>query len=140
MVLVEAGRIDHGFTAQSTVKATLGPGMMLGHIARLHGEGVASSYVSFNRGGLQDFVGFAQELEGSSADCALTEGPHTFYAVNRADGERLAEEAELAQRSGALLRPADPALVPMPAAEAVAFAESYTFHPATYLAGLAELA
>ncbi len=65
VVLVEAGRIDHGFTAQSTVKATLGPGMMLGHIARLHGEGVASSYVSFNRGGLQDFVGFAQELEGA---------------------------------------------------------------------------
>jgi Rieske Fe-S protein len=85
-------------------------------------------------------VDFAQELDSSAADCALTEGPHVFYAVDRADAERLAEEADLAQRLGALVRPADPALVPIPAAEAVAFAESYTFHPATYLAGLAELA
>ena len=33
VVLVEAGRIGQGVTAQSTVKATLGHGMMLGQIA-----------------------------------------------------------------------------------------------------------
>jgi glycine/D-amino acid oxidase-like deaminating enzyme/nitrite reductase/ring-hydroxylating ferredoxin subunit len=140
VVLIEAGRIGRGVTAQSTVKATLGHGMFLGQIARLHGDEVAASYVSFNRGGLQALVGLAEELRGHPSDCAMTEGPHVLYAEDPVDAEHVAEEADLARRSGAVVGPADPSLLPFPAAGAAAFAESYTFHPASYVAGLAELA
>lgn len=140
VVVVEAGRVGLGVTAQSTVKATLGHGTMLGQIAGMHGEDAAASYFSFNRGGLSALTGLAKEMEGLAADCDLTEGPHVLYAVDPADGQRLAEEADLARRSGARLDAVEPGLLPMPTTEAVAFAESYAFHPASYVAGLAELA
>jgi glycine/D-amino acid oxidase-like deaminating enzyme/nitrite reductase/ring-hydroxylating ferredoxin subunit len=140
VVVVEAGRVGQGVTAQSTVKATLGHGMLLGQLARLHGEEVASSYVAFNRGGLEALLAFTQEMAGGPADCALSETPHVLYAVDPADGERLAKEAALARRAGAVLGAAEQSQLPMQAAESVAFGESYAFHPASYVAGLVELA
>ena len=140
VVVIEADRVGGGVTAQSTVKATLGHGMHLGQIAKHHGEEAAAAYVAFNRGGLQRLVQLAAELDGRAADCGLSQAPHVLYATEPAAGERLAGEADLARRAGIAVEHADHVPVPVETTEAVAFPESYGFHPASYVAGLAELA
>lgn len=140
VLVVEAGRVGHGVTAQSTVKATLGHGMLLGQVAKRHGEETAAAYVAFNRGGLQGLVRLAAELDGQAADCSLSRAPHVLYATDPGEGERLAREAELAARSGADAEHTDHVPVPVETTGALAFPESYAFHPASYVAGLAELA
>ena len=140
VVVVEGSVIARGVTAQSTVKASLGQGLLLGQIARKHGEDTAGAYVAFNRTGLEQLTGLASEMAGGPSDCGLRQAPHVLYATDTTHADALAAEVELAKRLGLAVSSGADVPFAIDVTRSAAWEETYAFHPGTYLGGLAALA
>ena len=140
VVVVEAGQVGRGVTAQSTVKATLAHGALLADIAKRHGQDTAHAYVEFNRLGLDHLATTAAELAGTRHDPALTPGPHLVYATDDEGARRLRNAASVLERAGVPLETGPALPFDRSATATASFGATYAFHPARYLAGLAELA
>jgi glycine/D-amino acid oxidase-like deaminating enzyme/nitrite reductase/ring-hydroxylating ferredoxin subunit len=140
VVVVEAGQVGRGVTAQSTVKATLAQGLLVADIAKRHGGDTARAYVEFNRIGLDHLAATAAELAGTRHDPELTPGRHLVYATDDEGARRLRSASSVLEQAGVPLETG----IALPFDRAVtataAFGATYAFHPVRYLAGLAELA
>jgi glycine/D-amino acid oxidase-like deaminating enzyme/nitrite reductase/ring-hydroxylating ferredoxin subunit len=140
VVVVEASQVGRGVTAQSTVKATLAHGVLLADIAKRHGQDTARAYVEFNRIGLDHLATTAAELVGTPHDADLQPGRHLVYATDVEGAHRLRNASSVLEQAGVPLETGIALPFDRPATATASFGATYAFHPARYLAGLAELA
>ena len=134
VTVLEGHRVARGVTARSTAKVTSQHGLVLGEIARRHGEARARLYAEANAAGA---AWIAQTVRALRIECDLE--PRDAYAYATRD-ERVADlrrEVDLARKFGL---PAEfVASVPLPFATsgALVFRDQAQFNPARYLVGLA---
>ncbi|MFP5345775.1 MAG: FAD-dependent oxidoreductase [Actinomycetes bacterium] len=135
VAVVEAGRVGHGVTTQSTVKVTVGHATAYSEIRHRLGEQAAAAYAAANSAGMLEILDLAQDL---GIDCDLELGPHVVYTTDKKSVSRLTDEAELLSRLGVPARLTDDVPLPFPVERALAFERQAQFHPAKYLVGLAQ--
>lgn len=134
VVLLEANRIGHGVTTQSTVKVTVGHGVALQQIDRRLGRQATLEYAMANSAGMLTILDLAQEL---GIDCDLQIGPHVVYAEDEQTAERVRTEAAITHELGLSTRLSQRAPLPFDVAAALTFEQQAQFHPGAYLVGLA---
>lgn len=136
VVVVEAERLGRSVTAHSTVKVTTGQGTLYSKIEQARGFNAARAYANANLAGFDEVLRLAQTLE---IDCMLEHGhPHVVYAETDEEATQLEREADVVQRLGLSADLTQDAPVPFDVAAALSFDGQAHFHPARYLAGLAE--
>ena len=136
VALVELHRIGHGVTGNTTAKLTSGHGLVYAKLTETHGPDVARIYAESNEAGLAKVV----ELVGAHGiDCDLERSDNYVYSTAPADAAKLREEVRAAQQAGLNADFVDELALPFTVAGAVRLREQAQFHPAKYLAALAEL-
>ena len=135
-VVVEGARLAESVTTHSTVKVTVGQGTVYSAIEEAVGSAAAAAYAEAN------VAGFAQLMDlvsGLGIDCMLERGlDHVVYAEDADGAEQLEREANLTRRLGLPATVTDRAPLPFEVTAALRFDGQAQFHPAQYLAGLAE--
>lgn len=136
VALVELHRLGHGVTGNTTAKLTSGHGLVYAQLARKHGHEVARVYAESNEAGLAKIA----ELIGNHAiDCDFERAENYVYSTAAGDAPGLREEALAAQEAGLDAEFVEEVALPFPVAGAVRLLDQAQFHPAKYLAALAEL-
>lgn len=136
VVVVEAERLGRSVTAHSTVKVTTGQGTLYSKIEQARGFDAALAYANANLAGFDEVLRLARTLE---IDCMLEHGPpHVVYAETDEEAAQLEREADVVQRLGMSASLTQNAPVPFDVVAALSFDGQAHFHPARYLAGLAE--
>ena len=135
VVLVEAGRLGHSTSTHSTVKVTVGQGLVLSSVLRSRGRSAARVYAEANLAALAEVRGLVDEL-GIACDARTT--VHDLYARTDRDADRLRREGELARAFGLPVAVgADGEDLPVEPREVVRFVDQLELHPGRYLLGLA---
>lgn len=136
VAVVEAGRLGHSVTTHSTVKVTVGHGTLYSKIEKKRGIAAAAAYAEANVAGFEQLLGLVRTLQ---IDCTLEHGhPHVVYTEDSRAVEDIEKEAEIAAQLGLPVSFTREAPLPFDVAAAVSFELQAQFHPAQYLAGLAE--
>ena len=134
VVVVGDGRLGHNVSTHSTVKVTVGQGLVLSAITRARGRSAAMVYAEANLAGLAEVRGLVDEL-GIECDARTT--VHDLYARTDRDSARLRREGELARSFGLPVTAASPGDLPFAVREVVRFSDQLELHPGRYLLGLA---
>jgi glycine/D-amino acid oxidase-like deaminating enzyme/nitrite reductase/ring-hydroxylating ferredoxin subunit len=134
VVLLEAGRIGHGVTTQSTVKVTLGHGTAYSQIDDTLGRAATAAYAAANSAGMLTVLELVENL---AIDCDLQIVPHVVYAEDDDTATRVRAEAGLVAELGLQATLTADAPVPFAVAAALSFERQAQLHPGAYLLGLA---
>ena len=134
IVVLEANEIAAGATAHSTVKVTVGHGLIYSELRDLYGQDTAAAYLRANEVGMTTLRGLVGEL---GIDCDLEERRHVIYAEDEASFQRVQVEAEVERELGLPVELLEETDLPFPVAGALALAGQAQFHPRRYLSGLA---
>ena len=136
VALVELRRVGHGVTGNTTAKLTSGHGLVYAKLAQKHGPDVARVYAESNEAGLAKIA----ELVGThTIECDFEHADNYVFGTAAADAEHLRAEAQAAQEAGLDAEFVRELALPFPVAGAVRLKDQAQFHPAKYLAALAEL-
>lgn len=131
-VVLEADRVGGGQTKNTTAKITSQHGLFCRTFIEKKGEETARRYVQANQGAVQEYKRIIRE---EHIDCGLTESDAYVYS---ADGEKLRQEAEAAQRLGIHAVFKEKIEIPVSCAGAVCFPCQAEFHPLKFIEALAE--
>jgi glycine/D-amino acid oxidase-like deaminating enzyme/nitrite reductase/ring-hydroxylating ferredoxin subunit len=134
VVVVDDGRLGHNVSTHSTVKVTVGQGLVLSAITRARGRSAAMVYAEANLAGLAEVRGLVAEL---GIDCDARTTVHDLYARTERDAARLRREGELARSFGLPVTAASPGDLPFAVREVVRLSDQLELHPGRYLLGLA---
>ena len=136
VALVELRRVGHGVSGNTTAKLTSGHGLVYAKLARKHGPDVARVYAESNEAGLAKI---AELVETHAIECDFERSDNYVYGTAAADAAHLREEALAAREAGLDADFVGELALPFPVAGAVRLRDQAQFHPAKYLAALAEL-
>ena len=136
VALVELRRVGHGVSGNTTAKLTSGHGFVYAKLAQKHGLEVARVYAESNEAGLAKI---ADLVETHAIECDFERSDNYVYGTAAVDAARLREEARAAQAAGLDAAFVDELALPFSVAGAVRLRDQAQFHPAKYLAALAEL-
>ena len=134
--VVEAGELWHSVTARSTVKVTVGHGTLYSEIEQKRGFEAARIYAEANVAGFEQILELVRTLD---IDCMLEHGhPHVVYAEQPEQREKVEREADVVGRIDLPTSMSQDVPLPFEVDAALHFHNQAHFHPARYLAGLAE--
>lgn len=137
VTVVDARQLSHSVTAHSTVKVTVGHGTQYSDIEQARGFDAAQVYAEANVAGFQQILELVRTLD---IDCMLEHGPpHVVYAETSQERDKVEQEADLVQRIGVSAELREDTPLPFDVAAALHFHGQAQFHPARYLAGLAQV-
>lgn len=131
-VVLEAQRIGSGQTQNTTAKITSQHGLFCRWFMEKKGEAAARNYVQANQKAVEMYKRIIQE-EG--IDCDWTERDSYVYS---ADGEKLRQETEAAQKLGIPASFEEQIEIPVSCAGAVRFPCQGEFHPLKFLSALSK--
>ncbi len=127
--LVEADRICHGVTRNTTAKITSQHGLIYGRLLKEFGPERARGYWEANEAALEQLCQLA-----SGMDCDLQRSDHYVYDHTAA---RLEKELAALHTLGIPARFEDRLSLPFPVEGAIRFAHQARFHPLKFAAGIA---
>lgn len=132
VALLDADKILHGTTGQTTAKVTVHHSLIYDYLLRTFGEENARTYATANLAGLAMIADLAKET-----DCDFARVPFYVCTGRESMVSRLEDEADAMRRIGleATLVPSPPA--PFEARCAVKMEDQARFHPLKYLEPLA---
>jgi glycine/D-amino acid oxidase-like deaminating enzyme/nitrite reductase/ring-hydroxylating ferredoxin subunit len=135
VVLLEADEIAAGASSHSTVKVTVGHGLVYSELRQRYDTDTAAAYLRANQLGMTTIRELARELD---IDCDLEERRHVIFAEDDDSLERVRAEVELERELGLPTEFIAETDLPFPVAGALALEGQAQFHPRRYLAGLAD--
>ena len=136
VALVELRRVGAGVSGNTTAKLTSGHGLQYAKLIRKHGAEVARVYAESNEAGLAKI---AELVQTHAIECDFERSDNFVYGTAAADAADLREEARAAQEAGLDADFVGELAFPFPVTGAVRLRDQVQFHPAKYLAALAEL-
>ena len=136
VALVELRRVGHGVSGNTTAKLTSGHGLVYAKLARKHGPEVARVYAASNEAGLAKII---ELVETHAIECDFERSDNYVYGTAPAEVAQLREEVQAAQQAGLDADFVGELALPFPVSGAVRLMDQAQFHPAKYLAALAEL-
>jgi glycine/D-amino acid oxidase-like deaminating enzyme/nitrite reductase/ring-hydroxylating ferredoxin subunit len=136
VALVELRRVGAGVSGNTTAKLTSGHGLNYAKLKRKHGAEVARVYAESNEAGLAKI---AELVQTHAIECDFERSDNYVYGTAAADAADLREEARAAQEAGLDADFVGELALPFPVTGAVRLRDQAQFHPAKYLAALAEL-
>jgi glycine/D-amino acid oxidase-like deaminating enzyme/nitrite reductase/ring-hydroxylating ferredoxin subunit len=131
VVLLEAREIGARTSGNTTGKVTSQHGALYASLLDRHGREKAEQYASANQGAVDQICTLVDRL---GIECELTRAPSFVYST-----DNLQREADVAWELGLPAQVADSDEIGLPGqgTSAVRFDDQAMFHPARYLAGLA---
>jgi glycine/D-amino acid oxidase-like deaminating enzyme/nitrite reductase/ring-hydroxylating ferredoxin subunit len=134
VAVVEAGRVGHGVTGNTTAKVSALQSTIYSTIARRHGSEAAAVYAEASLEGVEQVARLVAEEE---IDCDLERRRAFTYAADESELESVEAEAEAAKRAGLDALLVDGAALPYPVVSAVRLDDQLQLHPVRYVQGLA---
>jgi glycine/D-amino acid oxidase-like deaminating enzyme/nitrite reductase/ring-hydroxylating ferredoxin subunit len=135
VAVLEGRHVGAGATAYSTSKLSSLHGLTYARLLRSQGEEIARAYGEANEAGIRRVVELVEEL---AIDCNLRRKPNLTYTESSEERDKIEDEVEAALRLGLPASLVETADLPFPIAAAVRFEDQAEFHPARYLAALAD--
>ena len=129
--LIEADRICHGVTRNTTAKLTSQHGLIYHKLLRRFGPEAARGYWEANEAALAQYRVLAQRI-----DCDFEERDNFIYALG--SRKKLEEELAALQRLEIPADLVDTVPLPLETAGAVRFRNQAQFHPLKFAAGIAK--
>ena len=130
-VLIEADRICHGVTRNTTAKITSQHGLIYGQLLRRFGAEAARLYFDANQDALTQYQALAQRI-----DCDFEQKDHYIYATD--DATALEEELAALARIHAPAQFVPTPELPFPTLGAIRFSQQAQFHPLKFVSGIAK--
>jgi glycine/D-amino acid oxidase-like deaminating enzyme/nitrite reductase/ring-hydroxylating ferredoxin subunit len=135
VVLVEADEIAAGASTHSTVKVTVGHGLVYSELRDRYDTDTAASYLRANQVGMATIRDLVEEHE---IDCDLEERRHVIFAEDGTSLDRVRAEVDLERELGLPAEFIEETDLPFAVVGALALEGQAQFHPRRYLAGLAD--
>ena len=129
-VLIEADRICHGVTRNTTAKITSQHGLIYGRMSRMYGDGPARRYWEANEAALESFRELAREIE-----CDFERKDNGMFATDSA--KQLEKELEVLKRLRIPAQFTNDLPLPFPVAGAIRFPNQAQFNPLKFVSVLA---
>ena len=130
-VLIEADRICHGVTRNTTAKITSQHGLIYGKLLREFGMDTARKYWEANEAAIREY----REL-ASTAECDFVSKDNYIYAVDSA--KALEEEMDALERLGIPAQFVKKLPLPLITAGAIQFQNQAQFNPLKLVSGIAK--
>ena len=130
-VLIEADRICHGVTRNTTAKITSQHGLIYGKLLREFGMDTARKYWEANEAAIREY----REL-ASTAECDFVSKDNYIYAVDSA--KALEEEMDALERLGIPAQFVKKLPLPLITAGAIRFQNQAQFNPLKLVSGIAK--
>ena len=127
VLLLEANRLCHGQTGNTTAKITVQHGFCYQDIAKRHGNAGAAIFAEANRTALERYRKMAQNVS-----CHFEE--RAFYAYEKSDARTLERELEVLAAIGMKASWEMPSELPFPAVGAIRVPGQAQFDPVAFLA------
>ena len=127
--LIEADRVCHGVTRNTTAKVTSQHGLIYHKLLREFGEEKARLYWEANQRALERYRQLSQSI-----DCDFEEKDSFVYSIDRED--KLERELTALDKLGIPADYTDKLPLPIRTAGAVRFREQGQFHPLKFVAGI----
>ncbi|MFO7191721.1 MULTISPECIES: FAD-dependent oxidoreductase [Thermocrispum] len=134
VVVLEARTLGSGTTGSTTGKVSTQHGLTYASLRRRLGDEAATWYAAANQAGMDKVVDLVEEF---GIECDLTRAPSYLYTQESSRRKDLVAEAEAANQAGLAAEVVTETDLPYAVASAVRFPDQVHFHPAKYLAGLA---
>lgn len=134
VVVLEADEIAAGASSHSTVKVTVGHGLIYSELRDRYDEDTAAAYLRANAVGMTTIGSLVRE---HGIDCDLEERRHVIYAEDESSLEQVRAEVEVERDLGLPAEFVAETDLPFPVAGALTLTGQAQFHPRRYLAGLA---
>ncbi len=135
VVLLEADEIASGVSAHSTVKVTVGHGLIYSELHDRYGRDTAAAYLQANAAGLAKIREFVR-VDG--IDCDLADRRHVLFAEDDGSLDAIEREVEVERELGLPADLQSGTDLPFPVTGAMALDGQAQFHPRRYLLGLAD--
>lgn len=135
VALIEAGRILHGVSGQTTAKITSQHHLIYDRLVSHYGEGQAKQYAESNQAAIGKI---ASLVESHNIDCDFTYKPAYVYAGSIDSVEKIHKEVDAARSLGLPASFDDNPPLPFGTYGAVRFDDQAQFHPRKYLCSLAQ--
>ena len=129
--LIEADRICHGVSRNTTAKITSQHGLIYGKLIRAFGTETARRYWEANESAIREYRTLARTVP-----CDLEMKDNNIYA--RDSAKALEEELAALERLGIPAQFRQKLPLPFPTAGAIRFSEQAQFHPLKFAAGIAK--
>jgi glycine/D-amino acid oxidase-like deaminating enzyme/nitrite reductase/ring-hydroxylating ferredoxin subunit len=133
VAVVEAGRILHGVSGQTTAKITSQHHLIYDRLISHFGKEQALQYAESNQAAIGKI---ASLVKSHSIDCDFLRKPAYVYAGSRGSVENIHREAEAAQSLGIPASFEENLPLPFETHGAVRFSNQAQFHPRKYLCAL----
>jgi glycine/D-amino acid oxidase-like deaminating enzyme/nitrite reductase/ring-hydroxylating ferredoxin subunit len=137
VALIEANRIGHGVTGNTTAKLTSLHGLTYADLRRHHGERTARAYGALNEAGIERVARLVAE---HGIECDLQRKPNFTYAEDPELLREIEAEVDAAVALGLPASFVEDSDLPFEIAGAVRFDDQADFHPYSYLVALARVA
>lgn len=128
--LIEADRICHGVTRNTTAKITSQHGLIYDKLIREFGVEAARFYWEANENALEAYRSLAESI-----DCGFETADNFIYTVQ--SKEKLEKEQYALDRLGIPAEFVDKLSLPFPVAGAIRFAKQAQFHPLKFVSAIA---
>ncbi len=135
VAVVESAKVADGVTGNTTAKLTSGHALIYAKLAKEHGVEVARVYAESNEAGLAKI---RELVDAHGIDCDFEDADNFVYSTETRDVADLREEADAARTVGLAAEFVSELPLPFPVAGAVRLSGQAQFHPAKYVAALAE--
>ena len=133
VALVEAGRLGHGVTGNTTAKVTSQHGLIYSRLRSRFGADGARAYGEANEAAL---AWMAERVERDGIECDFRRRPAYAYATDAVQRRKAESEAEAAEEAGLPADFTQATPLPFEVEGAVRFDDQAEFHVSRYLAGL----
>ena len=134
VALIEARRLGHGVTGNTTAKLSSLHGLTYGTMRSQHGGEVAAAYAAANEAGIATV---SRLVDAHSIDCDFRRKPNFTYAESAGDRDRIETEVEAASQAGLRVSFTEETDLPWGVAAAIRCEEQAEFHPHRFLLALA---
>ena len=128
-LLIEADKICHGVTRNTTAKLTSQHGLVYGQITRQFGSDTAKAYWQANEDAIAQYRTLSREI-----GCDLEEKDSYVYSIHRPD--KLEKEMSALQHAGIPGEWVEKVSLPFSTAGAIRFRKQAQFHPLKFAAEL----
>ncbi|QLC49052.1 FAD-dependent oxidoreductase [Methanolobus zinderi] len=136
VALIEAGRILHGVSGQTTAKVTSQHHLIYDHLISHYGEDQARKYAESNQAAIEKMASLINE---HNIDCDFMYKPAYVYAGSMSSVEKIHKEVDAAKKLGLPASFDDNPPLPFGTYGAVRFDRQAQFHPRKYLCALARM-
>ena len=135
VAVVEGLKLLHGTTGYTTAKVTSGHGLIYESISSKHGDDAAMAYAAAQEAALHQI---ATWVEDEAIECDFERRPNFVYCLSEKDIPKIRSEAEAEERAGLPSVFTTETDLPFDVAAAIRQENQAQFHPAKYLAHVAE--